>query len=79
LWLCLCKDKLDFIVELHFVIEQCMFPSLIGGDFNLVLNESEESSGNINHQLTYLFNDWMNKWALIDLPILHPRLITKRI
>jgi hypothetical protein len=46
-----------------------MFPSLIGGVFNLVLNESEERSGNINHQLTYLFNDWMNKWALIDLPI----------
>jgi hypothetical protein len=61
--------KLDFIAELHLVMEQCLFPSLIDGDFNLVLNEFEKSSGNINHQLTFLFNDWMNKWALLDLPV----------
>jgi hypothetical protein len=40
----------------------------VGGDFNLVLSEAEKSTGNVNHQ-TFLFNDWMNKWALIDLPI----------
>jgi exonuclease III len=61
--------KLDFLAELHLVMEQCVFPSLVGGDFNLVLSEAEKSSGNINHQLTFLFNDWMNKWALLDLPI----------
>jgi hypothetical protein len=61
--------KLDFLAELHLVMEQCRYPSLIGGDFNLVLNEAEKSSGNISHQLTFLFNDWMNKWALLDLPI----------
>jgi hypothetical protein len=60
---------MDFIAELHLVMENCSLPTLIGGDFNLVLNESEKSNGNINHQLTFLFNDWMNKWALIDLPI----------
>ena len=35
--------KLDFINELHNVLEGCSSPTLVGGDFNLIRDFSEKS------------------------------------
>lgn len=61
--------KMEFITELHQVLEISTVPTLIGGDFNLTRSVQEESSGNTNAHWTFLFNDWINRWALIDLKI----------
>ncbi|KAJ1283589.1 hypothetical protein BS78_03G139500 [Paspalum vaginatum] len=37
------------------------------GDFNLVRGPSEKTYSRINHRWVDSFNDWINKWALIDL------------
>lgn len=39
---------------------------LFEGDFNLVREARDKSSGNINASWTFLFNDWINKWALME-------------
>jgi hypothetical protein len=59
--------KLDFINELHNVMAGWDGPTLIGGDFNLIRNDKEKSSGNINQRWTNLFNDWVNKFDLIEI------------
>ena len=42
-------------------------PSLIGGDFNLVRNSAEKNTGSINQNWANLFNDWINKFSLMEL------------
>jgi hypothetical protein len=59
--------KLDFINELHNIFPLWDGPTLIGGDFNLIRESREKSSGNINQHWADLFNDWINKFNLIEI------------
>ena len=61
------EHKLEFINELHNVFASWSGPTLVGGDFNLVRNRSEKNTGNINQKWANLFNDWVNKFGLIEL------------
>jgi hypothetical protein len=40
---------------------------MIGGDFNLNRFPSDKSNGTINLKFANYFNDWVNKWGLIEL------------
>ena len=42
-------------------------PTLIAGDFNLVRFSSDKNNGIINHKWADAFNEWVGKWALIEL------------
>ena len=44
-----------------------MGPTMIGGDFNLVRDSREKSSGHVNQLWVNMFNDWANKFGLIEL------------
>jgi hypothetical protein len=59
--------KLEFINELHNVLACWDGPTLIGGDFNLIRESSEKSLGNINQHWANLFNDWSNRYDLIEI------------
>jgi endonuclease/exonuclease/phosphatase family metal-dependent hydrolase len=61
------EGKQSFSDELHRVMGSWQGPTLIAGDFNLVRFSSDRSNFRINHKWTDSFNDWVNKWALIDL------------
>lgn len=36
------------------------------GDFDLVREAKDNFLGVVNNSWTYLFNDWINKWALME-------------
>lgn len=61
------EGKLDFIQELHSLVENWDGPTVIGGDFNLVTNAKEKNNGSINFKWSALFQDWINKQGLIEL------------
>jgi hypothetical protein len=42
-------------------------PTLVGGDFNLIRESKENNNGNINQHWANMFNDWINKFALIEI------------
>jgi hypothetical protein len=59
--------KLTFINELHNIYASWNGPTLVGGDFNLIRESCEKSTGNINQHWADLFNDWINKFALVEI------------
>ena len=61
------EQKLAFINELHNVMASWVGPTAIGGDFNLIREASEKSSGNINQHWADLFNDWINRFGLLEI------------
>jgi hypothetical protein len=61
------EHKLDFINELHNVVACWSGPTLVGGDFNLIRDRGEKNIGNINQHWANLFNDWINKFNLLEL------------
>ena len=61
--------KLEFLAELHDVMENASLPICVGGDFNFVRDSSDKSNGNINQHLALLFNGWINKWGLLEIEI----------
>jgi exonuclease III len=61
------EGKVEFITDLGNLLENWDGPTVVGGDFNLVCNTKEKSSGIINHRWTDLFLDWINKFGLIEL------------
>jgi len=61
------EGKQAFLDELHRVMVKWRGPTLIGGDFNLVRFSSDKSNGVINHKWADAFNEWVNKWALIEV------------
>jgi endonuclease/exonuclease/phosphatase family metal-dependent hydrolase len=61
------EHKLEFINELHNVYASWNGPTIVGGDFNLIRESKEKNTGNINEHWTHLFNDWINKFALIEI------------
>ena len=62
-------SKLEFIAELHDIMEKSVVPTLFGGDFNLVRSAADKSNGKNNANWSFLFNDWVNKWALIEFKL----------
>jgi hypothetical protein len=40
---------------------------LVGGDFNLSRYPSNKSNGRINKKFAHYFNDWVNRWGLIEI------------
>jgi hypothetical protein len=63
------EHKWEFIAELHDVMENSTIPTLVCGDFNLVRCAKEKSSERIDPQMTFLFNDWINKWMLMEFKL----------
>lgn len=63
------EHKLEFINELHNIYSSWQGPTLIGEYFNLIRDCSDKkmNNGNINQHLANLFNDWINKFDLIEL------------
>jgi hypothetical protein len=61
------ETKVEFIDELHLIMGLWGGPTLLGGDFNLVRSQKEKSNGSINFNLVELFNNWIDRWGLIDL------------
>ena len=61
------EGKQEFIDELHTLFDNWDGPMLIGGDFNLVRNQDEKSNGVINQLWVDAFNDWINRWGLLEL------------
>jgi hypothetical protein len=59
------ETKRDFIAELHMVMDGWFGPTLVGGGFNLVRNQSEKNNGLVNFSLTSSFNDWIEKWGML--------------
>ena len=59
--------KLDFIQELHSVFYMWDGPTMIGGDFNLVREACDKNTREINQHWVDLFNEWINKFGLIEL------------
>jgi hypothetical protein len=63
-------QKMEFIAKLHDVLSGCSVPTLVGGgDFNLVRSDADKRNDQVNANWTLLFNDWINRWSLIDLKI----------
>jgi exonuclease III len=62
---------MKFIDELHDVLATNTIPILVvvSGDFNLVRTDADKSNGHVNISWSLLFNDWINRWALIDFKI----------
>ena len=54
--------KMEFIAELHDIMDSCVLPIMFGGDFNLVRSASDKNNGQVNTNWSFLFNDWINKW-----------------
>jgi hypothetical protein len=40
---------------------------MIGGDFNLCRFASDKSNDRIKQKLADCFNNWVNKWGLVEL------------
>ena len=53
--------KMEFVSELHDIMEHASLPICIGRDFNLVGSQQDKKGGPINHNLVFIFNDWVNK------------------
>jgi hypothetical protein len=60
------EKKMEFISELHVVMSSWQGPTLVGGDFNLVRNQSDKSNDIINFTHASAFNEWINEWGLIE-------------
>jgi hypothetical protein len=59
--------KVAFIDELHLILEGWQGPIMLGGDFNLCRFSTDKNNGNINQKFSDYFNDWVNKWGLVEL------------
>ncbi|KAG2656080.1 hypothetical protein PVAP13_1KG057385 [Panicum virgatum] len=61
------ERKQAFLDEIHLVLSKWDGPTLIAGDFNLVRFSSDKNNGIINHRWADAFNDWVSRWALLEL------------
>lgn len=59
--------KPDFLRELMEMILSLEAPVIVGGDFNLVRDSSEKSTGNVNMSLVNLFNQFLSDTSLREL------------
>lgn len=63
------EAKQSFLDELHKVMGAWKGPTMLGGDFNLIRSVLDKNNGNVNFKWVDLFNDWINKWGLIELEL----------
>lgn len=63
------EGKQAFLEELHTVIGAWQGPMIIGGDFNLVRSTADKSNGIVNFKWVDLFNDWVNRWGLLEFEL----------
>ena len=49
--------NLDFIVEIHVILEKSVLPILVGETFNLVRDAYDQNNGNINQVWADVLND----------------------
>jgi hypothetical protein len=61
------EGKLEFLQELENILANWDGPTVLGGDFNLITSAKEKSNGNIDQKWADLFQDWINKFGLIEL------------
>jgi hypothetical protein len=61
------EGKIEFIDELHNILSRWRGPTMIGGDFNHSRFSLDKSNGVINQRYADCFNDWVNKWGLIEV------------
>jgi hypothetical protein len=59
--------KVSFLDEMEMVMTRWQGPTLIGGDLNLVRNQGEKNNGVVNFNLVSIFNEWINRWGLIEI------------
>jgi hypothetical protein len=59
--------KVSFLDEMEIVMTRWQGPTLIGGDLNLVRNQGEKNNGVVNFNLVSIFNEWINRWGLIEI------------
>ena len=50
--------KLDFINEMHKILELFTYHVLLGGDFNLVREAKDKSNCVVNNDYNFLLNGW---------------------
>ena len=58
---------MEFIAELHDIMESNVYPILFVRDFNLVRDSSKKSNWTVNTNWSFMFIDWINKWALLEI------------
>jgi exonuclease III len=59
--------KPDFLRDLMDVIMATEVPLIVGGDFNLVREAAEKSTGNVNESLVQLFNQFVDDVSLREM------------
>lgn len=59
--------KADFLRELMEIILLVEVPIIVGGDFNLVRDSSEKSTGNVNNSLVNFFNQFVSDVNLREM------------
>lgn len=59
--------KQEFLDELEAVMNEWSGPIMIEGDFNLTRSQSDKSNGSVNFRWVDKFNNWINKWGLLEL------------
>ena len=59
--------KQAFLDELHKVLGSWQGPLILGGDFNMVRAISDKSNGIVNFKWMDLFNEWIDRWGLLEL------------
>ena len=48
-------------------MESWQGPVILGGDFNLIRFASKKNNVRVNYRWADAFNDWVHKWALLEL------------
>jgi hypothetical protein len=61
------NGKQNFLDELEKIMSSWQGPIMVGSDFNLVRSINDKSNGIVNFKWMDLFNEWIERWGLIEL------------
>ncbi|KAE8706948.1 hypothetical protein F3Y22_tig00110387pilonHSYRG00356 [Hibiscus syriacus] len=61
-------ERVSFFDQLNNIIDSLKLPVVVGGDFNIVRKNSERT-GNHDNLASMLFENFISKWDLVDVPI----------
>lgn len=61
------NGKQNFLDELEKIMSSWQGPIMVGSDFNLIRSINDKSNGIVNFKWMDLFNEWIEKWGLIEL------------
>lgn len=66
---CSALERLELWENITWVVDDCSIPWLVGGDFNVVLSDSEKLEGlAVSHMETADFSQCVNDSGLAELP-----------